>query len=124
MKKRKAVKMPNSPGYPHYPASEDITHPTNQVKKVEADLESMNRSVPGSGVNNDSISERGDSVNPEEEPDDDLVIVPGTEADVTAEDLLILSAGDLEMNHGDGENIPGKLDHEFRYRRRTGYSRI
>jgi hypothetical protein len=98
------------PGYPHYPASEDITHPTNQVKKVEADLESMNRSVPGSGFNNAPISERGDSVNPEEEPDDDLVIVPGTEADVTAEDLLILSAGDLDMNPADGEKVPGKLD--------------
>src|SRR5436190_18009267 len=82
------------PGYPHYPASEDITHPTNQVKKVEADLEGMNRSVPGSGVSNSPISERLDSVNPEEEPDEDLVIVPGTEADVTADDLVALGPRD------------------------------
>src|SRR6476620_3607454 len=78
------------PGYPHYPASEDITHPTNRLKKVEADFESMNRSVPGSGVSNPSLSDGGDHLNPEEGSDDDLAIVPGTEADVTAEDLLIL----------------------------------
>ena len=98
------------PGYPHYPASEDITHPTNRLKKVEADFESMNRSVPGSGVSNSSLSDGGDPLNPEEGSDDDLAIVPGTEADVTAEDLLILSAGDLDNNPGDGENVPGKLD--------------
>lgn len=97
------------PGYPHYPASEDITHPGNGVKKVSADLDAMNRSVPGSGVNNAPVSERLDSVNPEEEPDDDLVIVPGTEADVTKEDLAMLGPRDGDMDLGDDEILRGKM---------------
>jgi len=97
------------PGYPHYPASDDITHPANGVKKVDADLESMNRSVPGSGVSKASVSERLDSVNPEEEPDDDLIIVPGTEADVTAEDLILLGPKDRDMDIGDDETLRGNV---------------
>ena len=97
------------PGYPHYPASEDITHPANGVKKVEADLETMNRSVQGSGVSNAPVSERLDSVNPEEEPDDDLVIVPGTEADVTEDDLIILGPRDQDMDMGDDEILRGNM---------------
>jgi len=97
------------PGYPHYPASEDITHPTNGVRKVDADLEGMNRSVPNSGIGGSPAPDRLDTVNPEEEPDDDLVIVPGTEADVTDEDLLILGPRDQDMDLGDDEILRGKI---------------
>ena len=97
------------PGYPHYPASEDITHPTNGVRKVDADMDSVNRSVPGSGIGGSPAPDRLDTVNPEEEPDDDLVIVPGTEADVTDEDLLILGPRDQDMDMGDDEILRGKM---------------
>lgn len=36
------------PGYPHYPASEDITHPANSNRKVAIDDE-----IPGSGKGNE-----------------------------------------------------------------------
>ena len=97
------------PGYPHYPASEHITHPTNGVRKVDADMDSVNRSVPGSGIGGSPAPDRLDTVNPEEEPDDDLVIVPGTEADVTDEDLLILGPRDQDMDMGDDEILRGKM---------------
>lgn len=96
------------PGYPHYPSSDDITHPSNGVKKVDADLENMNRSVPGSGLEG-GISERLDSGNTGESEEDDLLIVPGTEADVTKEDLLILGPRDEDMDMGDDEQLRGKL---------------
>src|SRR4051794_35304703 len=33
------------PGYPHYPAQEDITNPANDTRKVDVDVENINRST-------------------------------------------------------------------------------
>jgi|SRR5690606_23596923 len=74
------------PGYPHYPNSEDITRPEN-AKRV--DLEPT-----------DSESELPD------EMEDEINIVPGTEADVTAEDLEMLGPKDEDMDMGEDETTP------------------
>ncbi|HUR12203.1 MAG TPA: hypothetical protein VM012_12585 [Flavitalea sp.] len=94
------------PGYPHYPASEDIMNQSNGLKKTPADSENLTRS--GRYMN----ETRGDSnqqpVNPDDDYDD-LGIVPGTEADVTQEDLILLGVREGDQDMGDDESIHGKI---------------
>lgn len=88
------------PGYPHYPSDEDITNPENGFKKVSADEELANsRSLSSQSLKN--RQENDNAVQPDDE--DDLGIVPGTEADVTEEDLVILGDRDADQDLGDDE---------------------
>ena len=111
------------PGYPHYPANEDLTNPENNTGKVNADIEDIAlpdvRDIPGqeritppplgmladttisSADEEDIVS--GDSLDAEE--DDDVKIVMGTEADVTAEDMLLLGDKDKDMDMGEDEAV-------------------
>lgn len=95
----------NLPGYPHYPASEDITHPSNGAKKVSVDPDEISRGqrVPDNadrGVNKDIPTSSNE--------EDELLIVPGTEADVTKEDLELLGPRDEDMDMSDDELLRGK----------------
>jgi len=80
------------PGYPHYPASEDIMNPANNQQRVSVDVENL---APTGRVPNQpptsNTSTPGDSGS-SQQPEDEIRIVPGTEADVTKEDLRILNA--------------------------------
>ncbi len=77
------------PGYPHYPAKEDITRADNNngIERPDAD----NAPAPPF---NDTMDER-----------DDAAIVAGTEADVTNEDLRLLEAADQNMDTQDARNL-------------------
>jgi len=70
------------PGYPHYPAGEDITRAGNNTGKV--------RIEPGEKKEefNDATDER----------DGETAIVAGTDADVTEEDLELLDYADQDAN--------------------------
>lgn len=93
------------PGYPHYPASEDIMNPANGFEKTAADAENLTRS--GRYVERERTGEASRESTTEEY--DDLGIVPGTEADVTSEDLLILGAIEGDQDLGDDELVSGKI---------------
>jgi len=94
------------PGYPHYPAKEDIMHPANRLEKISADPENLTRS--GSYLDTKNIEKPvSTSMDTAMETDDDLLIVPGTEADVTKEDLLIL--GELDLEDEDEEGVDKKV---------------
>lgn len=82
------------PGYPHYPAKEDITQPANHTDKLN---------VGGDG----DVKTNGETAL--EDNTDDLGIVMGTEADVTAEDEMILGAmdRDIDMNEDEDQNTRG-----------------
>jgi len=87
--KKKSVKNEQSlPGYPHYPASEDIT---SNEKRIDKDIEDLTQP---SGTGNTATVQ--DST-----PD----IVPGTEADVTKEDLIALGDPQKDNDGGDDETI-------------------
>ena len=76
------------PGYPHYPASEDIMNPANQVERVPVDVEKL--APTGNPLKMpDTAADTGTAQN---SGDDDIRIVPGTDADVTREDLRMLNA--------------------------------
>lgn len=79
-------------GYPHYPANEDITRAANNNGKRSLDAGGK-QPVPF----NDTTDDR----------DDETAIVPGTEADLTAEDLQILEATEQNLDTPDGANLAG-----------------
>lgn len=81
------------PGYPHYPASEDITRNNNGKQPMNADgtkdshTNGMNELAGTTGK------------------------MTGNEADVSAEDLAILDAADQNMDRTDSNNLQqAKLD--------------
>lgn len=85
----KKTKTDNFEGYPHYPASEDITQPSNNNGKTSLD------STPPSLPFNDTV----------DDIDAETSIVPGTDADVTAEDLRILETSEQNIDTKDAINL-------------------
>ncbi|MDB5208396.1 MAG: hypothetical protein JWR72_3471 [Flavisolibacter sp.] len=101
------------PGYPHYPAKEDIMDQRTGSHRVDAEIENM-----GTGPNASGVSQRfmegqdtkraegpitpgtGNGRNKEE---DDLGIKMGTDADVNSDDLAALDSMDAEI--GTPQNV-------------------
>jgi hypothetical protein len=79
------------PGYPHYPAKEDIMDKRTGNHKVDADMENVS-SANKTGVSQryaaDNDTDNQESVSSDD--NDDLGIQEGTESDVTEEDKKIL----------------------------------
>ncbi len=75
-------------GYPHYPASEDITYAQNNNGKESFDQENILPLNDGP-----------------EDMEDELTIVSGTDADVTEEDLRSLDAAEQNMDTTDSSNL-------------------
>lgn len=112
------------PGYPHYPSQEDITQPGNNNGKLNLNEENISlpdaREIPGqehitpppagmmgdvtasSADEEDLVS--GDSLDARDD-DDEVKIVMGTEADVTAEDLRLLSDEDINVSGAELDDI-------------------
>jgi hypothetical protein len=80
------------PGYPHYPAEQDITRANNNNGKLPINAD--NQPAPPF---NDTTDSR----------DEDTRIVKGTDADVTAEDLRNLETSEQNMDTPDGRNLVG-----------------
>ncbi len=100
------------PGYPHYPAKEDIMDQRTDSHRVDVDVEN----IPNTN-NKTGVSQRfaPDTKNPvtAEKGEDDLGIRSGTEADVTGDDLAILNATNDEIGvpqNVDTEDINTDLD--------------
>lgn len=97
------------PGYPHYPAREDIMDQRNDYIREDVDVENLPNSRNMTGVSQRFTSGRNNKK--AEEPlgsdfsgdDDGLAIQPGTEADVTDDDLAVLNATDNEI--GTPQNV-------------------
>jgi hypothetical protein len=122
----------NYPGYPHYSSEEDITNPENNNGKIPVNEEYINlpdvRDIPGQGdivppplegIGDTTISSAdeedlvsGDSLDNLTGDDDEVKIVMGTEADVTAEDLQLLGAmdGDMDLNEDEDTGQKQWLD--------------
>jgi hypothetical protein len=102
------------PGYPHYPAKEDILEPENNNGRVDVDVENL--TTQGRNIKeemrNELFTPADGSVNvpfeemvENDEDNDDIEIVPGTDADVTSEDLVLLGERDQDMDLGEDEEV-------------------
>ena len=92
------------PGYPHYPAKEDILNPDNTTERVDVDLENINRSTRTVRLQ-EKDEARSQQPATDDMEDDDLGIVAGTEADVTEDDLLILESTDGIIGRNKEEDL-------------------
>jgi len=102
------------PGYPHYPAREDILNPENHTDRVNANVENLTHdSLRNEPADKKKLEE---PVNPKEvtgvSPDetkgediDDIGIVMGTEADVTKDELLALGDSNRDLDVDEDEEI-------------------
>jgi len=88
------------PGYPHYDAKEDITDKRNDTQKVSADPDDM-----GPNARTESMEQRSNPVAPARNTDEST-----TDADVTPEDLQMLSAADQNRDMDDADLEEAKLD--------------
>ncbi len=93
------------PGYPHYPAKEDVMNPQNHTERIEANVENLTH---------DELQENGkkkvmtipQAANPDAiENGDDLGIVMGTDADVTEEDINNLGDPNGDYDGDEDEEI-------------------
>ena len=93
------------PGYPHYPAKDDIMNPQNHTERIEAGVENLTH---------DELQENGKKkvtttppapTTDEIENGDELGIVMGTEADVTTEDLENLGDESRDFDMDEDEEI-------------------
>lgn len=105
------------PGYPHYPAKDDIMN-AKGTERVEVDVENFSRAnqnsitaLPDKSVKTPPADETKPALG---DMDDDIKIVPGTDADVTAEDLVLLGEKDADFGRreklGDDLDVPGSED--------------
>ena len=101
------------PGYPHYPAEEDIMHKGNNTGREEVDVENLSRAHK---ITAENLQEAGKPAEdnpafskPGADEGGDLGRTSGTDADVTKEDLLLLGDRDEDMDLGEDEDIPKEL---------------
>jgi hypothetical protein len=104
------------PGYPHYPAKEDIMDQRTDSHRVDVNIEDLPNSSNRTGVSQrfPSADDKKKAMTPQPGlGDDDLDIRPGTEADVTDDDLAILNATNGEIGvpqNVDTEDLENDLD--------------
>src|SRR5947209_9579478 len=97
------------PGYPHYPAKEDIMDQRTDSHRVDLDVENIpgNRNTTGVSQRFSSEANREkakDAMTPQPgSGDDDLDLKMGTEADVNDDDLAVLNSTDAEI--GTPQNV-------------------
>ena len=91
------------PGYPHYPAKEDIMDKRTDSHRVDMDVENLPNSRNTSGVNQRFLAgqDRQSTENAmTPQPglgNDNLDIQMGNDADVNEDDLAVLNATDAEI---------------------------
>ncbi len=96
----------------NYPAGEDILNPSSDVERVDMDVDNLARTSSGikTGAAADAPVSDSDLVERlvSQDDNDEIGIVPGTEADVTKDDLLALGAIDRDMDLGEDEDLKTK----------------
>ena len=91
------------PGYPHYPAKDDILNPYNNVDRVDLDVDNISSNIhsPKSKILNDvakDIQEEDILGN------EDINIIPN-DSDITEEDLILLGSKEDDMDNGADESL-------------------
>ena len=89
------------PGYPHYPAREDIMDGRTDTHRVDVDVENLPSNRNATGVSQRFAAGRnepkGEMPGQPLSDEGDLGIQMGTEADVTDDDLAILNSENEEI---------------------------
>lgn len=98
------------PGYPHYPAKEDIMN-SEDNERVDLDVENISRSkealsnLPDKSVKTKDAKDDTPPLADVDADAEDIGIVSGTDADLTADDLIAL--GEIQADFGRREQLTG-----------------
>ena len=124
--KREVEKSPDPktdqdfPGYPHYPAREDIMDQRNDIHREDIDVENLPNSRNMTGVSqrfsannqapqpddNNDYDDRPEEIGaPQNVENDDLGMREGTEADVSEEERKVLEDASYSRSEGDEANL-------------------
>ena len=107
------------PGYPHYPAKEDIMDQRTDTHRVDMDVEGLPSGHNATGVSQRFMSgqdrQRAENAMTPQPGlgDDDMDLKMGNEADVTEDDLVALQSTDAEIGtpqNVSNEDIESDLD--------------
>ncbi len=105
------------PGYPHYPAKEDIMN-SKDIERIDLDVENFSRSKaalsnpPDKSVKSKEAESDSSLLGEIDDDTDDIGIVDGTDSDLTKDDLIALGEteaefGKVEQLSGDDLDVPG-----------------
>lgn len=89
------------PGYPKYPANEDIMNKATNAERVDVNLENAGNNIQApktSAIPDESTQDTGG-----------IDIEQGNESDVTEEDLQALGPKDLSMDMGEDEQLKNRV---------------
>lgn len=99
------------PGYPHYPAKDDILNPDNHMERLDVDVEKLTRSQQ---VSKEYLNHVGNTpevitdVTQEDDEETDIQQQPANDADVTPEDIALLGDRDEDLNMDEDEELKAK----------------
>jgi hypothetical protein len=110
-KNKKNQEKENLPGYPHYPAKEDILNDReHNADRVPIDVENISRQVDI----NTNLSQVKKNFNSENiSSNDEINMAAGNESDLNADDFVALGDKDLSMDAGDDDLLKDGLIHNF-----------
>jgi hypothetical protein len=105
------------PGYPHYPAKEDIMN-SKDTERIVLDVENFSRSkaslskLPDKSLKTKETENDDPLLSRIDDDADDIGIVSGTDSDLTQDDLIALgeteaAVGKVELLSGDDLDVPG-----------------
>lgn len=97
------------PGYPHYPAREDIMDQRNDFIKEDIDVENLPNSRNATGVSQRFAADQTDSSSMDADAED-LGIRPGTEADVSADEIKTLEDASYMPTRDENNLRAARLD--------------
>ena len=96
------------PGYPHYPAKDDILNPYNNVDRVDLDVDNISLSNISSNIHSPKSKILNDVAKDIQEEDilgnEDINIIPN-DSDITEEDLILLGSKEDDMDNGADESL-------------------
>src|SRR6185503_9914746 len=95
------------PGYPHYPATDDIfNNKSEKLPLVEEEVTQPEKNNPQSLPEDKILNEK-----PVEKSlfDEDEETKPGSEADVTPEEIMLLDSDNLNADGGDDDQLRNRV---------------
>jgi hypothetical protein len=94
MKKKPSAKKSSLPGYPPYPPEEDMMSGKGD-ERMDVNVEDLAKNTPGAKLKKNKPVKKSTDSSPE--------IIPGTEADLTPEDMDVLGSAERSNDGGDDE---------------------
>ena len=94
MKKKSSVNKSAIPGYPPYPPEEDMMN-ANGDERIDVNVDDLSAKTPAGELKKNNPGKLSRNTSPE--------IIPGTEADLTPDDLAALGSPERSNDGGDDE---------------------